>query len=138
MRTYLRDSASTIARQETDATLTVYALSDHSPFSDLVSSGSPGYFYSNDLRSDYSERRYKNSNPNYLKYYRATAIAPISNPGTLHNEDIIGFLCVDNPSGGFDDNGFRTVLETYATTIFYVMRNAAVLQLSLTIEKKEN
>lgn len=67
------------------------------------------YFVSNNLGT---EEKYDNSNNDWKKFYNATAV--IGYPINRVQQNTVGFLCVDNLEGGFDEESTIVILTTFA------------------------
>lgn len=103
-------------------------LCENSDFFEVVSKDfEKTYFYQGDLIAYDREKRkngerYKNSNPNWEKFYRGTIVVPIR---IKHNKlyhikpsdayHIIGFLCVDSES----TEAFTKSMEKYLVDMMY-------------------
>lgn len=118
-----RDPVSKVARRKADrkgTALYIYPYAHNTAFKEML--GSPDNFKSFFTMDELDSRGtdYENSNPEWRKYYNAVAVAALSEPGgdgpIPHT---LGFLCVDNLSGGFDDQACRQLLECVASIAYY-------------------
>lgn len=114
--TYARDSISAHERGRVDHVLTSYPYSDNTAFADIMDPDKPDFFLSNDLRALGEE--YKNSDPDWKKYYNSTVVVPIKKPAGVESIDTVGFLCVDNMHGGFSHDFSINMLHSVAC-LFY-------------------
>ncbi len=95
----------------------------------IFKDGQVGYFYfNNDLFHSSINGTYTNDSPNWYRRYNATAVCAIKDPDRENPDDIIGFLCVDNMRGGFSPDISCNTLKTLSTSVFYVLKNLALIQ----------
>jgi len=128
--TFARDASSIHERGKTDReTLTQrYSYTSNTAFLEVMHNRSrDNYFYSNDLIGLAENQNYINSNPSWKHHYCATAVHAIKDPESAASEGVIGFLCADNRSGGFDDQFCKSTLALLAYTIYYVVRTTTIL-----------
>lgn len=118
--TYCRDSLSGYERSRVDQELPEYPYSDNSAFADILDPRKVDFFASNDLLSLGEE--YRNSDPNWSRYYNATAVAPIKKPQGIEGADTIGFLCVDNLHGGFDEDFCKSIMFEISYPLYNIFR----------------
>lgn len=78
-----------------------------------------GYFFGNMLTDDSS---YQNGNSNWSEHYDSTAVCALQDPSRLKLNNLIGFLCVDNRGGGFDDKACRALLECCSSILYYSLQ----------------
>lgn len=107
-------------RRHNDNLYPVLSSRADSSFQSALSGG--GFFFSNDLITLHNKGLYKNGRNDWMKDYNATAIVAVhdprvSDPGQL----CIGFLCVDNFGGRFDDRAYREMLELFARGMYDVI-----------------
>jgi len=81
-----------------------------------------GYYAKNDL-CNISPEFYRNSNGRWREFYDAVAVAALKNPSQDAFDQAIGYLCVDNLGGGFDDRVCRLILECLANLLYYSMQS---------------
>ena len=117
--TYARDSLSSYERSKTDRKLDGYVYSDNSAFEDIQNPSKPDYFLCNDLTG--LGNGYRNSNPDWRMYYNATIVVPIKAPNSIDGIDTVGFLCVDNKGGGFDDQFSVKLLSSLAYLLYSII-----------------
>ena len=119
--THVRDEQANPQRKIADESLIPYPYhySSNTAFSKVMN---PEYhddfWYHNDLRSLGSE--YRNVNPHWRRYYNATAVVAIKSAHAKRGHGVIGFLCVDNNDGRFDDQGCRLIMATLSNMLFHI------------------
>lgn len=107
--TYARDTAAG-TRCWVDAVKKEYFYREHTAFAQLVDErtrtpeGAPlycGHYLNNSLESD---PFYRNSNPDYQKYYSAILVLPVTQPAAkvAAPQPLFGFLCADSLRGNYD------------------------------------
>tara|TARA_R110002051_G_scaffold154470_2_gene226620 strand:+ start:1576 stop:2565 length:990 start_codon:yes stop_codon:yes gene_type:complete len=119
-----RDPGSRALRREVDkhGKLHKYAYRDNTAFAAIMKSSDEyeSFFAMEDLVSMRRLGRYENIRPGWDKFYDAVAVAALSEPGSPDCVPrTIGFLCVDNIGGGFDDPSCRPLLECIASIAYY-------------------
>lgn len=82
------------------------------------------FFVSNDLKNMIE---YVSGRKGWEIDYNATAVVPINDPSSKLNTTIIGFLCVDNKFGEFDDEFTVNTLSIFANTLYYVLSSTYVI-----------
>ena len=120
--THSRDAISYRERSTIDKDLEKYPYYENMAFNRLLNKKyADKYYICNDLQN---ERPYTNINPNWKKYYNACLVVPISLPykdiDGKKKRIIIGFLCVDNLKGGFDELVAHDLLAAIADLQFIV------------------
>lgn len=93
----------------------------------MYNRGRDNYFYHNDLLELERQGLYENINPYWKNHYKATAVHAIKDPGQPRTEGVIGFLCIDNMNGGFDDKFSKHMLSLLSDTLYYAFSTASVL-----------
>jgi len=124
VETYMRNQISRLQRQGTDVDefLGVFPYKKNTGFSKIIDEdNSRGFWYSNNLIELHEEGEYDNINPRWKEFYSAAAISAIRNPQSSSKDDIIGFLCIDNKDGRFDDRITRPSLAAISNTLYYVL-----------------
>lgn len=86
------------------------------------------YFYCNNLQELDAAGGYYNANPDWRKYYNATVVTPIKNPKTSAKDDCLGFLCVDNRGGGFDETFCKSILANTSNSLYYVFGSLVIIR----------
>lgn len=121
VKTQYRDSISFRERKSTDKNLQSFPYYENTAFKLIIQDPYKNpFFLSNDLRN---EKGYNNKNPNWNKYYNASLVVPISIPLSKDQDRIIlGFICIDNQKGGFDDVVCRNILSSIADLNFLVYK----------------
>lgn len=128
VRTLLRDSASSTERKAAaDQDMVKYPYFENTAFSEIMHpSGVSNFWFSNDLAA--LRESYKNGHSSWRTYYNATAVIGIRAPTGGGSDYTIGFLCVDNLNGGFDDQQTKYILGTMANTLYYVLSSLYLVQ----------
>jgi len=102
---------------------------ENTAFRYLIGEKSPRYFYyNNDLYRSYLLGEYESSRDSWPEFYNATAVCAIKNPTKDGSNEIIGFLCVDNFSGGFEREVSCETLKMASTSLYYVFSNLSAIQ----------
>ena len=118
VRTYIRDSNSYRARKGSDDKIFEYAYYENTAFKTILSSDNNESYYACDDLS--SESTYINLNDKWRSIYNATLVAPIrmklGSPATDYS--VIGFICVDNKKGGFDNEACINLLASVADSLY--------------------
>lgn len=112
--TLARDPGSRRKRSfvDSDPKLRVYRWEGNAAFAHVMQSKSArGYFVSNDLNG--MGGKYWNDNDRWREFYNAAAVAALKCPSSDEATDVLGFLCVDNMGGGFDDTFRRRNTRMY-------------------------
>lgn len=81
-------------------------------------------FVSNDLKNMIE---YVSGREGWERDYNATAVVPINDPSSKLSTTIIGFLCVDNKFGEFDEEFTVHTLSFFANTLYYVLSSAFII-----------
>lgn len=141
--TFCRSANSDTNRKANDKMHEGILISDNTDFYDILdeqSLNTNSYFYQTDLLQYDKDLRkldkqYKNSTPNYEKYYRGTIVVPIRiSRKILDNEEnkdgynVIGFLCVDSLSTNafrntnFDKSCNSKIVKSFAAEIYIILQ----------------
>ena len=118
IKTHYRDSISYRARSEIDTEMETYPYYENTAFKKIINREYPDrYWFCNDLKN---EKTYNNMNPNWEKAYNATLVVPISFPVSSKEggQIIVGFICVDNFKGGFNEEITYNLLASIANLSF--------------------
>lgn len=100
----------------------IYSYTENSAFFDIIHvSERDGYYFGNDLHGQ-PVGIYRNSNPKWKDFYDSVAVSSLKNPTSRAIKQSIGFLCVDNKGGGFDDRSCRVLLDCCASIVYYSSR----------------
>lgn len=121
--TYSRDPKSRLRRSQADnATgLDLYRFEQNAAFAKIMHSEIlKGYYFKNDLASLGDE--YWNINKKWPDLYNAVAVAALKTPHKDEVVEALGFICVDNKGGGFDNETCRQLLESVASIVYYTLR----------------
>ena len=126
--TFWRDYRSHAARAELDRDprLRIYR---HRRNTGLTNARKNGYWHCNDLAA--LGPTYKRSNPIWSRFYNATAIVNLAYRSEGQSIHPLGFLCVDNMRGGFDDEACRYILEILANILHFSVRTTLSLSLKM-------
>lgn len=101
VKTFMRDSISYRVRSETENFLPEYPVHENTAFKNIMDPYSPdSYYMCNDLEN---EKGYINANKNWRKSYNACLVVPIRILEKAKTYSVLGFICVDNFKGNFDD-----------------------------------
>ncbi len=121
VRTYQRDSVSYRERSKIDASIPEYHHFENYAFKVIMDGKSPDvYFIQNDLAN---YKPYFNANENFEKYYNACMVVPIRIITKLLDDGryksvVLGFICVDNLKGGFDEEISLNLLASFSDLCF--------------------
>jgi len=127
--TLRRDANSRDERRATDKQLTSYLYDKNTAFHHILHDlQRRDYFYCNNLQALDADGGYYNANPDWRKHYNATAVTPIKNPKTSAKDDCLGFLCIDNKGGRFDETFCRSILANTSNSLYYVFGSLVVIR----------
>lgn len=117
--TLSRDSVSASERSQVDLNLPEYSYHDNTAFEYVVNQNSRySFFLCNNLLKLEEQQAYKNKNPYWKDYYNATLVASISPYDNPKLNQTIGFICVDNMEGGFDEDFCAQVILNFGKELF--------------------
>lgn len=125
VRTYRRDSLCYRERCPVDQEIERYPYYRNTAFISILSPTGKSYFLCNNLSERASKGEYENFNPMWHYYYNACLVVPIRasvKSGYFNNQNI-GFLCVDNMKGGFDQVIGFNLLAAFADLSFVLFRS---------------
>jgi hypothetical protein len=108
-------------RSQADEGARAFTLEDHSAFSTIVANPKRYMFISNHLLLQSFLRQYINRNPDWRKYYRATAVAPITEKrraSDITKQSVIGFITVDSRHGRFTRRTSRAILSLFIELVY--------------------
>ncbi|MEA3066381.1 MAG: hypothetical protein QOJ27_2842 [Sphingomonadales bacterium] len=116
--TFWRDSSSVFRRDaiDSDPNLAVYPLNGNTG---LLRARQNGYWFCNHLQSLGEE--YRSENAGWSRYYNATCVVCIAPPCEGRPINPLGFLCIDNMGGGFDDSTCRHIMNILGNLLHYSM-----------------
>jgi len=124
IQTFMRDPVSYRHRHQTDRDLHLFNSKGNTAFNLIASEDfSNSYYVNDDLNKDKS---YTNSNTKWRDYYNASIVTPIriSLPAKSDEEEeesyIIGFLCVDNQKGNFNNETCINTLSAIGDLCFHL------------------
>ena len=115
VHTLLRDRESHHNRRGSNPAY--YSVKDNTAFEQILDRKEPNnYFIENNLEALAQRNGYRNSNPNWRKFYNATLVAPVYvlNPDDGTERNAIGFLCVDTKRGIFNEDVHVSTLQILA------------------------
>jgi hypothetical protein len=78
----------------------------------------PNFFLSNNLLELEQQGKYRNFNPKWKSNYNACLVVPIRATARYDYNKNIGFLCVDNMKGGFDEKIAFNILAAFADLVY--------------------
>ena len=124
LKTLYRDSISNRTREESDYTqrgqVFVYDRTENYAFELISNPDVKDTFFACDNLKDHGN--YHNSNPNWNKLYNATIVVPIqanlSENKRKKEIHILGFLCCDNMSGGFENKEIKDFLSATGDLLY--------------------
>ncbi len=124
--TIARDHVSSRSRGEADANprLKKYKYSENTAFGRIMKEGYR-YFLSNNLHAMGDD--YVNVNQKWQKLYNATLVQPIrylrdGGVGGVDGEaEVIGFICVDNMKGNFEEPIAIDILAAFSDPMYHMM-----------------
>lgn len=121
VKTYLRDPSSRRSRSEIDNEPEFYPYYKNTAFDSILGHDKKNFFLSNNLQELEKEGKYKNFNPNWKNFYNACLVIPIRAVNTEKHSNYnrnIGFLCIDNMKGGFDEKIGFNLLAAFADLLY--------------------
>ncbi|MEW6535211.1 MAG: hypothetical protein AB1454_06275 [Candidatus Auribacterota bacterium] len=123
VRTLFRDSVSYRERSNSDKALPAYRFSENTAFFNIFNKDLPdSYFLSNNLER---EKTYKNANPQWRQLYNACIVEPIRiisgiEQVGVEESRVLGFICVDNFHGGFEESISVNVLACFSDLCYHL------------------
>jgi hypothetical protein len=130
VRTFFRDKQSFSARDQLYAELEPFSINQNSMMEDLLNS-EPTLWWK--IENDLARvAGYRNRRTDFARFFNASAIYLIGDPNQQDNSSVVGFLCVDNPTNGFDYATTPALLSIFASTVFYCLFGSAALELEET------
>ena len=113
-------------RSDIDTEVETYPYYRNTAFDCILGHEKKNFFLSNDLLELEKQGRYRNYNQKWKDSYNACLVVPIRAVAKIEYNKNIGFLCVDNMKGGFDEiiafnilAGFADLLYCHFQTIYY-------------------
>lgn len=129
--TYARDKESDFSRMDFDKECESFEFTEQTAFKHLLlDEPASEIYFSNDLKRLHKAGMYKNINPDWSSFYNATAVVPIKNPKMRENDEVLGFLCVDNRHGGMTEQTTSEIMKIIANSIYYALRTVAYFEVS--------
>jgi hypothetical protein len=107
-----------------DESLNSYDFHDNTAFEVILTDPTVHMFASNYLRVRAFLGQYKNANPRWREYYRATVVVPITmfhNPAEIKRETVVGFLCIDSIKARFDRRDSLQILKLFCPLLWDTM-----------------
>jgi hypothetical protein len=86
------------------------------------------FYFNNALFRSYLEGVYQNSRNTWQNHYNATAVCAIRNPSKDYDNEVLGFLCIDNTKGGFDAELTYAIMQSVSSCLFYVYKNLDIIK----------
>lgn len=119
--TLARDPFSRPHRAHIDQTkpLDIYRFDFNTGLAKAMEGGHRGYWFANDLLA--MGPNYRNIHGDWFKYYTATCTVVLRTPHVDEVNQALGFLCIDNMTGGFDDNVCRQTVEILSNIVYYTL-----------------
>ncbi len=118
VKTFMRDNISYRERSNTENLLSQYPYYENTAFKNIMDPHCPdSYYLCNDLSND---NVYHNINNNWNKYYNACLVVPIRLLVSKQESNVIGFICVDNVDGNFDDKIAVDILGSFGDNCFHL------------------
>jgi hypothetical protein len=118
IRTAIRDGKpSSENRKNADKSLPTFRYRDNTAFETIMTDKAVRWYVRNHLRREQALGRYHNARPSWWHDYTATLVVPITdqrNPEMIDRHTIVGFLCIDNKGGGFDEAFCANVAFAFA------------------------
>lgn len=114
VKTLVRDPKSLFKRAYVDKNLKSYPYSACTVFKEIFKE-SPSIFLSNNLKRI---SNFQSANESWKKHYNAVLAIAISDHEQATLDNTIGFLCVDNFIGRFDENFCKEILIACACDVF--------------------
>jgi len=134
VKTFLRDGISYRERSSTEHILLEYPCHENTAFKNITDIHCPdSYYLCNDL---YKEKTYNNINRKWSEYYNACLVVPIR---LIINKDLsymLGFICVDNFKGNFDDKIAVDILASFGDNCFHLFNLFNELKSKVTLNKE--
>lgn len=112
----------------------MYNLADNTSF-DEISRGRLKYYANDDLKSATEADKYRNGRPNWNKDYNATLVLPLrsmrSGERAPEAGRIVGFLCIDNKQGGFENENAFHLAKGICSRLEVIFHRLAVFEQEL-------
>jgi hypothetical protein len=134
IRTVTRDDGAFANRREIDEHMNWYPYKDNTAFERILDDPQVKVFVSNHLLLQNLLGNYKNTNPKWKSLYSACMVVPITkktHSAEINKDSVLGFLCVDNRSGGFEQKIGLNLLQSFARMYEFVFIASAALRTEL-------
>lgn len=127
--------------ERSEVRATVYQVNEENTTFDSIANRGNNFYFSNNLKLEYENNRYKNQNPNWQKHYNSVLAVPIRYK--RHSDSranlIYGFLSIDSMNSHgydlFDDKHTFNLLAASADLLAIMFGNFDMLQLTLGANK---
>lgn len=128
VKTYLRDSISYRNRRDIDNDIESYPYYKNTAFDCILGHEHHNFFLSNNLLELEQQGKYRNFNPKWKSNYNACLVVPIRATDRVDYNKNIGFLCVDNMKGGFDEKIAFNILAAFADLVYCLFQAIYLFQ----------
>lgn len=111
------DQPASTRRQIVDVQHPFYSYRENTAFDLIMNDAEIRWYVNNNLPREAKRGRYINSREGWQADYTATLVVPITDQheaSAIDKRNIIGFLCVDNKGGGFDEHFCANVSFAFA------------------------
>jgi hypothetical protein len=111
-------------RVQADEAIASYRFDANTAFERIISDQDSYMYVCNHLRLAHACGKYKNRNDAWREFYTATFVVPITlkrNKREIHEQTVIGFLCVDTLRGKFRAKNARSILLVFVVMLHDVM-----------------
>lgn len=119
IQTFMRDPVSYRERKLVDLELGEFPWYKNTAFETLIDPDNSGrYYLSNDLSKE--GNNYRNVNPDWKRFYNACLVAPlrIVEDEAAKKYNMLGFICVDNFKGCFDEGLSVNIMASFADPFY--------------------
>jgi hypothetical protein len=124
-----RDLESLVAKNRLNNYM--YKVTDNTSFDD-ISRGEIKYYACDDLKAAAAAGEYRNARPDWNKDYNATLVLPLRSMRSGERAPdagrILGFLCLDNHNGGFENENAMLLARAICSRIEVIFHRLAVFE----------
>jgi hypothetical protein len=121
VKTFIRDHISYRERSTTDTSMPEYNYQANTAFKNILDDYcQDSYYLCNDLKSKNDNGDYNNANNNWNKFYNACLVVPIRLIIDGENSTVVGFICVDNKKGGFEERVGLNTLAAFGDLCYHL------------------
>lgn len=113
-------------RDIVDERYPLYDYRENTAFDMIVNDQDRRWFVANDLLRLEKAGRYVNGRKGWQGDYTATPVVPITDQyesSAIDKHNVIGFLCVDNKGGGFDEQFCAHVMFAFARITYGILKS---------------